>query len=253
MIPVAIVLTMLLNYNTAQEWKFSPGGGHVFMMNRLWTCGVLDEYLDENCSKHTYTLCTHRPVPGVDFLWSDQSPVNAVYGWENWEKAKPEYDSIISDVLTTPKYLGRYMGANLCDAGVQLVTFDVMLYQPLTEGQSVDAAIRAHLSSDKDNYRNSLQSVTGLSFHWLNVLQWIVCGIAILFLIALVFSKEMRMSMPVFTPLFGWIAGAMLFNALTVVSVAMVDARYQARLIWLLPLLALLFIANYVSKKSATK
>jgi energy-coupling factor transporter transmembrane protein EcfT len=41
-----------------------------------------------------------------------------------------------------------------------------------------------------------------------------------------------------------WIIAAMLLNAFTVVTFAMVDRRYQARLIWLLPLLLFIIFSN---------
>jgi hypothetical protein len=250
-VPIAIAMTLLTNYSVGHRWQFSPGSSHVFMMNRLIQCGIVNDYLDKSCSTRHSTLCDHRPVIGQDFLWDSNSPINAQYGWDGWDDAKPEYDSIISDILTQPDYFWRYAGANVRDASIQLYTFDVWPMVPLNGGASYDV-IRAHFPNDHAQYVRSLQSQGKVSYAAIDVAQKMVVALSALALAALLLLRRFRNRMPVLRPLVLWTAASMIFNAATVVSFAMIDSRYQLRLVWILPLLLLCCIAHLVSGQNTS-
>ena len=254
-VPAAVLLTLWLNYSETQQWKFSPGSGHVFLINRMWQCGILEQYLDAQCPTNPNTICDNRPYKDQDLLWDPLSPVNKVYGWENdgWAKAKPEYDRILSEIFSTPDYLMQYIGITLRDASKQLVYFDA---KPASNRQDLGPAIpaiEAHYKRDNEAAQHTRQINGELNYGILNIIQRFTVGLSFLVLIYIAFRKQFRPVHPQITTLFVWVLGGMLFNALTVVAVAMIDSRYQLRLVWLLPLLVSLFLANYFSMKKNTE
>lgn len=243
-IACAVVLTVLINFSVAKQWQFSPGSGHVFMMNRLIHCGIINDYLDENCATHHYTLCDYRPDPKQDFIWSKESPLEKTYGWEGWDRAKPEYDSIIYDALSQPKYLWQYVRCDLRDAALQLITFHTIVPLPYGKGEPAYDVMERRFPLDHALYLRSKEAQNQLSFGWLNIIQdGAVCLSAVL-LGLLLLRSDTRRRMPQLLYLTLWILVFMVCNALTVVSVAMVDSRYQARLIWIIPLVVLLYAAR---------
>lgn len=250
-IPAAIALTMTLNYIVAQEVRFSPGVSHVFMMNRLIQTGILDQYLDANCGRRPSTLCTYRAYLYGDFLWDENSALNRHYKWDEngWAKAKPEYDSIISEVFDNPDYVKQYIVADLRDAAKQLVTFRVVEMRVQLQGTAPYENIKAHFLEELNSYITAKQASGKLKYDTLNSIQVIVIsifsGILILIFALPVFRRMLSWQL---ISLNVWILFAMIFNALTVVSVAMIDGRYQARLIWLIPLSVALILAHITEK-----
>ena len=251
-IPLAILITMLMNYSVGGRWQFSPGSGHVFMMNRLIQCGIVNDYLDEICPTRYTTMCVYRPQPGQDFLWDPNSPLNIHYHWEGWENAKPEYDSIISDIFSQPKYLKRYIASNIHDATVQLYTMHITPIIPLLEGQAVHDQMHVHFPGDHRTYLRSRQANGKMNMDVINSLQVVVISVALVALLLILSLRRFRNRMSLITPLSLWLLAAIIFNALTVVSVAMIDSRYQSRVIWLLPLLLICYLAETISAKNNT-
>lgn len=249
MVPAAMGLTMLINVSVAGKWQFSPGSGHVFMMNRLLQCGILNQYLNENCATRPNTLCDHRPNMQQDFLWDPNSPLNAHYGWDGWEAAKPEYDRIISEIFSDRQYLLQYVRYNLRDASRQLVTFNVTAMRQLTDGAAYDN-LQRRFPYDHQQYLRSRQGRGTMNYDVLNKMQNIFCTIAVIILGILLVVKKFRNRLPRLVPLSLWVIAGMIFNALTVVSVAMVDSRYQSRLIWIIPLIVFCFLAQLLTRKS---
>jgi hypothetical protein len=254
-VPLAILLTLLLNYSEAQQWKFSPGSGHIFMVNRLWQCGILEQYLDAQCATNPNSFCDHRPYPDQDLLWDPLSPINTVYGWEydGWAKAQPEYDRIIQEIFTTPDYLVQFAGITFRDASKQLITFD---FRPMNGPQNLGPAIpsvAAHYGNEGVSAKNTKQYENELDLNTLNLIQKITVAISVFALLFFLFIKKFRTKHPHLGHLTLWIFCGMIFNALTVVAVAMIDSRYQLRLVWLLPLVALLCLVQFVTEKTESR
>lgn len=252
MVPVAIVMTLLINYQVGHKWQFNPGSGHVFMMNRLLQCGILTQYLEENCPVRPTTMCEYRPSMQQDFLWDPHSPLNEHYGWEGWENAKPEYDSIISEIFSTPKYFWQYVRADISDAATQLVTFRVTTMRQLLAGQAVHDVIQHHYPEDHVQYLQSKQAAGKLQYDVIDTIQVVFCTLTFAALVLLLAVRKFRVRMPSLLPLSLWIFAGMIFNALTVVSVAMVDSRYQSRLIWIIPLLVCCYVAHAAAGKRSS-
>lgn len=251
-IPAAIIFTVALNFSVGHEWKFSPGCSHIFMMNRLIQTGILDQYLDANCGRRPSTLCTYRDGIYGDFLWDENSALNRHYKWSDhgWAKAKPEYDSIISEVFNNKEYVKQYITADLRDAAIQLMTFHVVEMRVQLSGSAPYETIKAHFPNELNQYVAGKQAQGKLLYNTINRIQEVMIAVCcFLLLILLLLYRKLTVPSPKVVALTGWIVISMIFNALTVVSVAMIDGRYQARLIWLIPLVVALLVSHITQNK----
>jgi len=246
LLPIAILFVCILNYSVAGKWQFRADAQHVFMMNRLIQCGIMDDYLDSNCSKHSISLCNYKnTLHQMDFLWDAKSALNDHYGWNGWDKAKPEYDSIIHAVFSNGKYVRKFFYRSWIDGCTQLVSFKTGTTPKMTEQDALYTSIHWHFPKLLESYTHSRQNTSGLNYSIFNFIQNIfvkICGVLFFLLLFIPrFSKLLTPRMRAF----GWLTiFGMIFNAFTVVTFAMIDDRYQARLIWLIPLLLIVFLSN---------
>lgn len=246
LLPLAILFVCVLNYSVAGKWQFRADAQHVFMMNRLVQCGIMDDYLDANCATHHMSLCNYKSTfHSMDFLWDSKSAINDYYGWNGWDKAKPEYDSIIRDVFSQGKYVRSFFYHSWVDGCRQLVSFKTGTAPKLTENDAIYTSMHWHFPNELESYTHSKQNTVGLDYSTLNLIQTIfisICAVPFFLLLLLPrFSKRLTSRMRAFAWL---VVFGMLFNAFTVVTFAMLDDRYQARLIWLIPLLLIVFLSN---------
>jgi len=101
---------LMCSVNAANGYGFVYSRGtHVFMVTKLAETGILSKYLDENCGEKNLRICRYKediPDFSWDFLWGESS---ALYKAGGWDSTKPEFDIIIHDVLTTPRYLRMFV------------------------------------------------------------------------------------------------------------------------------------------------
>lgn len=100
-------LTCGVNYAHGYGFTYSRGT-HAFMVTKFAETGILSKYLDENCDVKNLKICRYKediPDFSWDFLWGEQS---AFYKAGGWDSTKEQFDIIIHDVLTTPRYLRMF-------------------------------------------------------------------------------------------------------------------------------------------------
>jgi hypothetical protein len=98
---------------------------HVFFMGALLEHGILRPYLEEHCPRDSFALCAYRdslPEKAWQFMWEPASPLYRLGGWK---ATKPEFTRIINGTLTQPKYLGMHVKASVEATAWQLVRFRV--------------------------------------------------------------------------------------------------------------------------------
>jgi hypothetical protein len=245
--PIAILFVCILNYSVVGKWQFRADAQHVFMMNRLIQCGIIGDYLDKNCSKRFISLCKYRNNLDRDLFFDDHSALNEYYGWKNggWERAKPEYDSIISDVFSNGKYARQFCEGSFLDGCRQLFRFETGTTPKIDEHSPVYINIHWHFRSSLESFMHARQNSTGLDYTKFNFVQNIfICITAIPFFLLLLIPRLSKLLTPQMRA-FTWLTiFGMIFNSFTVATFAMVDNRYQSRLIWLIPLLLIVFLSN---------
>ncbi|MFZ4521612.1 MAG: hypothetical protein ACOYNC_07900 [Bacteroidales bacterium] len=227
-----------IHYNGGVGYAVSKHG-HVFFMARLFDCGILEQYLHDACPTHHYHLCDYQGKFPFDFIWDyEKSPLYQNGGWDG---NRNEFNAIFRDIFTTPKYWPRLIARETEATIKQFFTFNTGDTNPQLEGSSSIAAMRANWPENTKEFFQSKQANRGLDWSMLNLFQTYL--IAFLFFCSLIIYF-----MPGFDPNYKlyltYFLVALLVNALVCGAISGVLDRYQSRVIWLLTLPFMLYLAN---------
>lgn len=243
----SILILVGLNKRYYNYAGLSPTS-EIFIMARLMDTGFMYDFLEEKCAVKNYQLCIYKdslPDSYEGFLWNADSPFYKTGGWDI-HKHK-EYGQIFRDVITTPRYLGKF----LYDCGVhsvnQLKTFEIgdgftTVYAE--ESAQYQTAVRHFNKKEmRENYLNSKQTQGSLSFKIPNRLNYILIYASFLIigltLLLCKFDRKIWLLTLVITV-------GVVFNAVGTSSLSSVFHRFQSRVMWLVPLLACVYFFFYL-------
>ncbi|GJM32883.1 MAG: hypothetical protein DHS20C18_18840 [Saprospiraceae bacterium] len=221
-------------------------GSQIFMMGRLLQLGIATKYLQDVCPEKGYKFCDHLENIPVNFLWdTTNSPLYKTGGWEANEE---EYDAIIKDILTTPRYLSLFILRSLEATFQQFFHFDL---GDTTIKQHKESSPYKHferfLPDQTRNYEVSMQYNNQLNFDLANVHQRYLLGIGLLLSILLLSTNLIANEKKI---MIGFLMICLLANAAICGSLSGVLFRYQCRVMWLvlLPLFVVLCDDNILKK-----
>lgn len=249
---VALIISSLfiligLNHKYYKYNGLSPTGS-IFFVARLMDTGFMREFLNEKCSEKSYEMCKFKdylPDSYEGFLWNENSVFNKTGGWNI--SAHEEYGQIIHDVLTTPKYLGKFL-YNCGEHSVrQLITYNIgdgltTVYNQ-ESGQYLTALRHFDKREFRENYLNSKQTRGILSFDRANRINHILLLISALIILWTFIKSKFDKNMILFTVI---LVGGLVINAIATSSLASVFNRFQSRVIWFIPLLACIYFSAYI-------
>jgi hypothetical protein len=232
-----------INFFRDRGFTFSKGS-HIFMMGKLAETGILNAYLDDNCATRPRKLCNYKddlPAVAYGFVWDNNSPLYKTGGWDN---SKQEYDSIIHDVFTTPKYIKMFAIKSLISTCRQLTQINIPA-RPLAhrEGSSPYAAIHAHFYDEQREYLSSAQNQNSIDVGVLNIIY------NLFFICSTVFVLWYLPGLPDgrrITAIYALLAALIVINAFTTATFANVLDRLQNRVWWLLPAMNAILLARYL-------
>lgn len=227
---------------------------HVFTMAALLNGGILKPYLDEVCPGKGHALCKYKDNLNIgpdQFLWDGSSPLQVEGGWK---AVRPEYNRIIADVHSRPKYLWMRAKASARFTVKQAGTFTVGDGNwSFGEGSHVHSAVkqyaprdeRAYLSAWQHTYPDNIEEALRPLNRYLYAL--VILSAAALMVLLMRgwrrFSPALR-----FFVLFA-VAG-IFTNVWNCATFAQVNGRYGCRVMWLIPFCAALCgVALWKSKK----
>lgn len=217
---------------------------HIFTMAALLDQGILKPYLDETCPTHDYRLCRYKDSLNPDpnhFLWESGSPVNQEGGWT---AVRDEYNRIISDVHSRPKYLRMRLQASGRATVRQTTVFGIGDGNfPFGEESHVHKAVQEYAPRDERAYLAAWQhiqteSVEDALLPANRIIYAVVIVSAIALLIMLVGARKRLSPTLRFFILFS-LAGIVL-NLWNCATFAQVNGRYGCRVMWLIPFCAAL-------------
>lgn len=249
--------TVIVNKIYNDQYQISRAS-NVFLMGRLIETGVVQDYLNEYCQHEDYVLCERKnelPNKAYKFLWRDNSPlydkecraVNWTYCWESKNDA---FGVLLFDILKTPAYRNRVLKRCVQDFFIQIFDVNLGILDPQRENTPTYDWVKSKYPNDFTAYENSKQYASTLHFKTENRILSITLILSIFLLItAAVFKRKLDFipNKPTLISFYFLILG-ILVNALIVVSFSAVLDRYQSRVIWLIPLIALMFILLYKNK-----
>lgn len=233
--PVAVALALLVtsNWVVARKPVLSESGD-LFYLARLVGAGTAQRYLDRACPARRYLLCAAREQLHQDsdwFLWDPAGP------WVKYRNDPAFLDDARAIVRGTLRREWRRQAiASLRSALRQAGKFGTEPGWQRSEAE-VAPALAVFGPSTVSAYWASRQGQRALPLEAAGELQkacvWLALVVLLACLPALWAGKNRAL-----LALVGVVFAGLVLNALVLGSLSSVNARYQSRVIWLVPLLA---------------
>lgn len=244
---VGVLFTPTLHFLNKGEFVYS-GSSHVILMCKFVENGTLKAFLKEKCQDkkfyETHKMCScyeELPIDISSFLWLESSPLHKTGGWG--EASKKEYNDIIKELLTTPKYLYLNITSTIENTLSQLFRLDVA---PGTfaylENSPPYARVHQHYEQEGNSYDLSLQNVNHLKKDWVTELHHYAIFFTVLLIIIIwknnsKFKKE-QIAFMSFAVLY------LLLNSLCTAGLHDANPRFQSRVDWIIQLSVLIIVLD---------
>jgi len=222
---------------------------NIFFIARLMDAGFMPEFLNEKCPEKSYDMCRYKSNLSnsyEDFLWSPESEFNKTGGWNL--KAHDEYKMIIHDVLTTPKYLIKFLYNCGIHSVNQLITFKIGegLNSSNDEKSSQYQTVIRYFDKKefRENFINSRQMKGKLTFDRVNLNNYILLFLSLAIILWIFIEYKFDRNMILFSFI---IISSVIVNAVATSSLSSVFNRFQSRIIWMIPLLACIYFSVYIT------
>lgn len=234
---------------------------NIFLMGRMIESGVLSVYLHDECGNKPIKLCEYKdklPKTSGDYLWNNDIPLYdkdcMEKGFQNcWVEKNKEYEPVINDIVTTPKYLILFIQSCFKESIRQLQTFDVGALQSMMKGSPVYYPIELYYKKELKSYCSAKQAKSALYFTKTDNIQNIVLILSLLILLSCLIIKRLRKAINKSFTIFCIISiSGIIINAFTCATFAMVGNRFEGRVIWILPLLVIMIITSIKDKITIT-
>lgn len=208
-----------------------------FLIARLSESGVLERFLDHECSGPTnYSLCKYRdklPEDAMGFMWGTNTPMQLAGGME---ATRDEYRTIIGRILRSPRYYPA-LAWTAAQATLRQLTH-VGLGDGLGQYRENTAPfwpMRAYPYELKA-YLSSMQNHGQLGFGTLSERAGLAYLLAVVAGLSGLASRAARRRLgPGAVTWLALIGATLVVNAFATGAVANVYDRLQARVAWLLP------------------
>ncbi len=213
---------------------------HGFLMGAFVEHGIAKAYLDENCEGNNFDFCTYKdslPDKAWVFLWHEDSPFYKMGGWKG---TKTEFNEIIYNTLTTPKYIILHIKESIKATVDQLSKFNTGDGNgAFTEGTLLHKRIGLYFNHAMTSYESSLQQNNKFNYlHWYNKILFGVVFVSLLGLLAVIMNSR-KLDKKILSIILLVISG-ILINAWVCGTLAGVTSRLGSKLIWLIPLITLI-------------
>jgi hypothetical protein len=202
--------------------------------------------------KVPYCLCLYKdnlPNSAVAFLWEENGVFAKTGAWG--PAAKKEYNKILKEIYLSPGYLGANIGEAI------IATFSQLLRIDIGDGlggydqkSSPYQAIKKNLQFELKPFSNSKQNLWHLDFSEVNKRHfWLLFG-SLIIIISFIVIKPLAANLNYEFKLFIFICLiSVICNAFVTGAMANVLDRLQSRIVWLIPLISIIMIFNYLIPK----
>lgn len=209
---------------------------HVFVMGKLIESGVLKVYLEKACPTKNYKICKYKdnlPPVAWEFHWDATSPVQQEGGWM---ANKQEYNEIIFDILSRPKYypflLYKSFEATARQLSLTHIDGNYMLpWAIFDDGTAPFEAIEKYFPHELNEFKRSRQNEKTINISFFDNLFLLVILLTTIF--SLFVSSYTNWELGKYAILIFIVF--ILLNAYSTAILSSVNARFNARVIWLLP------------------
>jgi hypothetical protein len=242
LIASAWIILPAINYLIEGKFILSKGS-HGFLVAHLVDTGILKKFLDEKCLTEEFInckLCNYRdslPESSSEFLWGPGKYFAKTGGWID---SREEYRKIIRGNLTDPDYLAQNIAKSFVYGCKQLTQFEIGKgLTPYLQGRAAYGQIHWRFRKELNQYEHSRQNSQEnwqSIFRPVNVAHQAIVLLSLAVALCLLLSplrkklKILSVKLLLFTIL------ALVMNAFLTAGLSAISERYQARVIWLLPI-----------------
>lgn len=246
---LTFLLTLLAILPMSKSMRESS---HVFLMGAMCEHGILKTWLDENCQKHTYFICSYKdslPEYAWQFVWMDYSPLNR----QGWDASREEYRDIIKQTLTTPRYMWLHVKASMKATVAQLGLFDIGDGTGVFNAESnLGKVVQEYFPTQMPAYLNSRQNLGKYEFtHTLNRFYRKAIWLCALLVPVIWFAVRKKLQVRQHAVL-ATLLLAVLLNAWSCGTFANAIPRLGLKMIWFVPLVLGVLGMQLFDQKSDT-
>jgi len=213
-----------------------------YLMARVLADGPARVYLQQHCPALHWVLCDHvanLPHNDDDFLWSDSSIWSISSPAQQQQLRREEMPLVLATIRAYPR---EQVARSLDNAWLQLTNFDV---NDFDADPWVESAIDDPLPGASAHYALSREAHSALpEALFSNIHFWAVVLSLPVIAIMLLWRRNPRL-----IALTAIVIPTIVCNAALTGILSDVDGRYQSRVVWLIPLLALLAIASVIDRQ----
>jgi len=216
-----------------------------YLMARIVADGPGRWYLEKNCPRLQWAVCNHLSQftsDPDDFLWNSNGAYDSGSGAEKEQIVQEEMPLVLATIRAYPYQQLSRSAANFWR---QFLAFGVYGFNPndwmLQQFDEVLPRARA-------GYLGSRQSRDALPLDLFTDIQWWTI-IASLAAMAVLIPFLWRRHSPRLAGLTLVVTAAVIANAWVTGVLSVVDDRYQCRVIWLAPLLAGIFLLDWLQQR----
>jgi len=247
------ILLPTVNYSMGEGFVSSKAR-NIFMMGNLIENGLMRSYLEETCEEKGYALCNYLdslPDQTYTFVWEYDSPLYdgdcmEVTWVDCWLERDPEYGIIIEDMFARKGYLWKYIEISIRSSLTQIISYEIQSRRPEGVDSPVRYPMEKHLKRDYDRYISARQQQHDLHFKALSISQKVFVPIAFLLLVICNLVPGIRKRIPLTLRIFTLgIFLAVIVNAFVCATFSHFNPRYQSRVIWLIPMLAIGYLLQF--------
>ena len=254
---VPLMITVAVAWGAMNTANYLGGGGfrpsrstHVFLMGRLVETGIMKHYLDNYCGTYNYQLCEYRdelPTFAWEYVWDGNSPLQKTGGWE---QSREEHEKILADLFSRPRFIILWIYKSITGTLRQLATTDIdgvheHSWSRYGEGSPPYENIKKHIPLEISELKAGKQHNKTLNVIFLDrVYIFVLLGSSIAVLLFWQGYKN-----PVLVRTYQALILFLVLHAFVTANFANVLTRLNSRVIWLLPLLNVIFLLTVFQKK----
>lgn len=219
----------------------TSAGSNLFFAAKCLESPLLKTYMRENKDRIAIPFADKIdsiPDSPMGFLWDATSPLNQL--GVNQIAINRQYDAVIWDMITTPRYLGMFLKQSY-DGTLQQIQFHrigsgLVVYD---QNSSPGMYIRKYYEGEYPQFKRAIQFHKGLEDNYHQYIShWVFYGSILVIAIGL-FWKINRKQLGLFLLM---TLSCVVMNAMITASLANVYDRLQVRVVWLLTLAAIVLI-----------
>jgi hypothetical protein len=241
------IAMLFINYAYEKEF-FVNRSTPIFLTGRLIEIGLVQQYLSTDPGAKEAALYPHKddlPEKAWQFIWNDDSPLYndscMVKGWGNcWLVHAGPYKEMIRSILMKPDLLGRFIHISLIDWARQMVDFEIGHLTTQGAGSAFDEIITRYFT-DAPMFKRSDQFNEDLFYKRESNIQYftLIGSLIIIGLLIWRIGVPSRNLLGIFLMM---VSTGITLNALFCSAFSGVLNRYQGRVIWLIPWIAIVVL-----------